>query len=415
MKKLFMLLGCALSAWMVNAQSWCGNSYITVNGTWYTADNEYVQPAGKFDGASLGTFEKDFTLGGELQAYPATDAVAIMHYQIDSETPQTISLPRTGTEGNNSKHYGEGTVSIADLDGGQHTLSVWFQAGDAWDSNSSQNYVATFTVAAMQFTLPGYVFLGEDINFTVLYEGAIDPVYTCSVKVPGADDFTTLEGEVRTYTPQAAGEYTFRVTVAESTAPETVLAQVEKTVMVRELPEPITVKVKVPAEWGTTISLWCWDEYDAGHWLYTTADGEWYTATLERLYPASFIVVNGSDWPSGDNSQQTVDVMGITASGCYEVGAVDEAQQGKRVVTSVDCGEEPGTGTGLDVMESHTTVLADGQGIQAAFDGTQRVQLYSVSGQLLHDATCDAAFAYPAAKGIYLLRIGGEAYKVAVK
>ena len=44
-----------------------------------------------------------------------------------------------------------------------------------------------------------------------------------------------------------------------------------------------------------------------------------------------------------------------------------------------------------------------------------RVQLYSVSGQLLHDATCDAAFAYPAAKGIYLLRIGGEAYKVAVK
>lgn len=258
-----------------------------------------------------------------------------------------------------------------------------------------------------------YAFLGESVALNARSENVTAPVYTYSVKVPEATDFTPLE--TNSYKPEALGEHTFRVTVAESTAPATVLAEVEKTVMVRELPEPITVKVKVPAEWGTTISLWCWDEYDAGHWLYTTADGEWYTATLERLYPASFIVVNGSDWPSGDNSQQTVDVMGITASGCYEVGAVDEAQQGKRVVTSVDCGEEPGTGTGLDVMESHTTVLADGQGIQATFDGTQRVQLYSVSGQLLHDATCDAAFAYPAAKGIYLLRIGGEAYKVAVK
>lgn len=413
MKKLFMLLGCALSAWAVNAQDWCGNSFITVNGLWYTGSNSYVHDGGKFHTANLGTFETDFTLGGELQAYPATDVAAIMHYQIDSETPQTVSLPRTGTEENNSKHSGEGTVSIAGLDGGQHTLSVWFQAGDAWDSNNSQNYVATFTVAAMQFTLPAYVFLGEEITLNAQYEGLTSPVYTYSVKAPEADDFVVVEGA--TYTPEALGEYTFRVTVAESTAPETVLAQVEKAVMVRELPEPITVKVKVPAEWGTTISLWCWDEYDTGRWIAATTDGEWYTATLERLYPASFIVVNGSGWTSGDNSQQTVDVMGITASGCYEVGAVDEAQQGKRVVTSVDCGEEPGTGTGLDVMGSHTTVLADGQGIQAAFDGTQRVQLYSVSGQLLHDATCDAAFAYPAAKGIYLLRIGGETHKVAVK
>ena len=410
-----MLLGCALSAWAVNAATtWCGKSYITVNGTWYTAGHEYLQPAGKFDGASLGTFEQDFTLGGELQAWEAIDA-ATMYYQVDDGEAQSVSLPRTGTEGNNSKHYGEGTVSIAGLDGGQHTLSVWFQAGDAYDSNNSQNYVATFTVAAMQFTLPAYVFLGEEITLNAQYEGVASPVYTYSVKAPEAADFTAIEGT--TYTPTVAGEHTFRVTVTESTSPSDVVAEAEKTVMVRELPDPITIKVKVPAEWGTTISLWCWDDYNTGMWVSTTAEGEWYTATIERLYPLSFIVVNGTDWADGDNSQQTVNVAAITASGCYEVGAVstDEANQGKREVTTVDCGDEPGSGTGMAAIESSVQAWANGQDIQAVFDGVQRIQVYTVSGQLLHEIQAEGTFSYPATRGLYLLRIGGDTHKVAVK
>lgn len=260
-----------------------------------------------------------------------------------------------------------------------------------------------------------YAFLGEDITLTARSENVTDPVYTYYVKAPDAADFTAMEGT--TYKPMVAGEHTFRVTVAESTSPDNVLAEVEKTVAVRELPEPITIKVKVPAEWGPTISLWCWDEYDAGHWLYTTVDGEWYIATLERLYPASFIVVNGTDWADGDNSQQTVDVANITASGCYEVGAVstDEANQGKREVTTIDCGDEPGSGTGMAAIESSVQVWVNGQDIQAVFDGVQRVQVYTVSGQLLHEIQAEGTFSYPATRGLYLLRIGGNTYKVAVK
>ena len=261
-----------------------------------------------------------------------------------------------------------------------------------------------------------YAFLGETITLTARSENVTDPVYTYYVKTPDAADFVVMEGT--TYKPEAAGTYTFRVTVAAGAVATEVLAEVEKTVAVRELPEPITIKVKVPAEWGTTISLWCWDDYNTGMWVSTTAEGEWYIATLERLYPASFIVVNGTGWSAtGDNSQQTVDVANITASGCYEVGAVstDEANQGKREVTTIDCGDEPGSGTGMAAIESSVQAWANGQDIQAVFDGVQRVQVYTVSGQLLHEIQAKGTFSYPATRGLYLLRIGGDTYKVAVK
>lgn len=406
MKKMFTMCALALVA-MLTAQAVnvAGGTRLFLNtgGVWGSGGDRFAI----YFSDGMGDAWADMTATATSGLYEATVPEGswslLIYCRLDGAT--------TGTSWDNVWNQTEDLTY--DGTNNLYTITSWGSGMGAKCTGEWSFHNAAAPVVSL--TAPAFVFLGEaDITLEVVSENVTAPAYAYYVKTPEAADFVPMEA-VQVYTPQAAGEYTFRVTVAESTAPATVLAEVEKTVMVREVPEPITIKVKVPAEWGTTISLWCWDEYDTGHWLYTTADGEWYTATLERLYPASFIVVNGSDWTSGDNSQQTVDVMGITASGCYEVGAVDEAQQGKRVVTSVDCGEEPGTGTGLDVMESHTTVLADGQGIQAAFDGTQRVQLYSVSGQLLHDATCNAAFAYPAAKGIYLLRIGGEAYKVAVK
>ncbi len=136
----------------INAQSWCGNSYMTVDGTWYTGSNTYIQPGGKFDGANLGTFTNNFTLGGELAVYPWTTDTEHMYYSIDDNygTFTEIALPNVGSDvsnTNNSKHSGEGTVSIAGLSAGVHTLYLYFKAGSQYDSNYDVNYKAYFTVS----------------------------------------------------------------------------------------------------------------------------------------------------------------------------------------------------------------------------------------------------------------------------
>lgn len=146
MKKITLIISIlvfSLTGW---SQSWCGNSFMTVNGTWYTGSNGFVQPAGLFNGANIGTFTSNsFILGGELQVWPATDNAANLWYSVDGGAFVAISLPKTENVGENSKHYGESSISLTSLANGNHTISVYFQAGGVYDSNSSNNFTASFT------------------------------------------------------------------------------------------------------------------------------------------------------------------------------------------------------------------------------------------------------------------------------
>ena len=145
---LFLVIFLFNSAW---GQSWCGNSFITVNGTWYTGSNSYVQPAGLFQGANIGSFSTNFILGGELQVWPSLSSPATLYYSIDSGNFTAITLPNNGAVGNNSKHYGESTISVTGLTNGSHSVAIYFQAGSAavYDNNSSANFVASFTKTAL--------------------------------------------------------------------------------------------------------------------------------------------------------------------------------------------------------------------------------------------------------------------------
>jgi len=150
MKKITLIMFFACFTFLSWGQSWCGDSYMTVNGTWYTGSNSYLQPAGYFNGADLGTFasSSSITLGGELQVWPSTTDTETMYYKIDDAASFTaIALPKTEDAGNNSKHYGTGSVSLSSLAAGAHTITVYFQAGSQYDSNNSANYIANFTVS----------------------------------------------------------------------------------------------------------------------------------------------------------------------------------------------------------------------------------------------------------------------------
>lgn len=147
MKKITLTILLTCFSFVVWSQAWCGNSFITVNDYWYTGSNGYVHEGGYFNGANIGTFTtSSFNLGGELQVWQATDNPATLYYSIDNGSFTAISLPRTGTDGNNSKHYGSASVSLTGLSNGAHTIKIYFQAGSVYDNNGGADYVANFNV-----------------------------------------------------------------------------------------------------------------------------------------------------------------------------------------------------------------------------------------------------------------------------
>ena len=95
--------------------------------------------------------------------------------------------------------------------------------------------------------------------------------------------------------------------------------------------EGITVKAKVPANWGSTISAWVWGDGMESHWATVTKEGQWYVVT-ENATKFNIIFVNGSDW-NGD-ANQTVDMEGITENTCFQL---NQSGGGKVQYTIIDC------------------------------------------------------------------------------
>ena len=152
---LCLLTLCAGNMW--GGASWIGKSYIVVNGTWYNADG--TGQSKNFDGYNLGHLTS-LTLGGEVQTYGQSDRYnnsATMGYQISGQSESSMTLYWYQYKENNnwfhsasgkSSDFAANTINISGLTPGEYTLSVWFYQADGgvYDSNSSNNYVATFYI-----------------------------------------------------------------------------------------------------------------------------------------------------------------------------------------------------------------------------------------------------------------------------
>lgn len=93
--------------------------------------------------------------------------------------------------------------------------------------------------------------------------------------------------------------------------------------------DPVTVKAKMPSNWGTTISAWAWSDDSEGSWVTLKKEGNWYSYT-SAASPLNIVFVNGTTW-NGD-SNQSVDIC-LTTSSCIQLGS----NSGKRTYTVVDC------------------------------------------------------------------------------
>ena len=100
---------------------------------------------------------------------------------------------------------------------------------------------------------------------------------------------------------------------------------------INEPQEPVTVKAKMPSNWGTTISAWVWEDGSEGHWETLENEGEWYSFT-SIVAPLNIVFVNGSTW-NGDNNQ-SVDIR-VAESTCIQLNS----NAGKRTYTIIDCEE----------------------------------------------------------------------------
>ena len=50
----------------------------------------------------------------------------------------------------------------------------------------------------------------------------------------------------------------------------------------------------------------------------------------------------------------------------------------------------------------------------ASLEGKALIELYTISGQLIHNETATEKFEYPVSSGIYLIRVNGKTNKVLV-
>ncbi len=181
---VILLMGVS-NAWA--GATWIGKSFIVANGTWYNASGT-GQTAGAFHNKNLGSITS-LTLGGEIQTYGQNDGAknpARMHYQIQGQTATYITLYWFKyTDNNNFFHsnsngstssnntFASKTIDISSLTPGNYTLSVWFEQPDGgqWDSNNSNNYVASFTIdPVVTFKANGGT--GSDYTQTVTYNTA---------------------------------------------------------------------------------------------------------------------------------------------------------------------------------------------------------------------------------------------------
>lgn len=165
MKKALVFLAIALIAGAASAQTltWIGGSavYCADDTYWYNCSATWGTASTDFDVTDFGLVSS-LTLGGEVQTWLSDSSsdpsmTVAMGYQVDSLASQSVTLSWNRFESNNDfwqNMTGEDVISGSGLStSGSHTVAVWFSATDGvdtlYDNNSSANYVADFSTAAV--------------------------------------------------------------------------------------------------------------------------------------------------------------------------------------------------------------------------------------------------------------------------
>ncbi len=353
-----------------------------------------------------------------------------MQYRVykTSETAgdwQDITGTWKGNSGNNGNNQVWGTKTDANKDvtpatPGEYKLEIQFISTGS--ENSTNDCTSTFTLNnggkyyTINFTIPTpsvpYVIFSEDMPTTVEagtevalsatsenFSGEVS--YAYSVKEPDAEGFAAIDGT--SYTPTTVGTYTLKVVATAGSES----AEKEMKLTVKAAAIDITIRVQIPTGmtgWDYSVApyLYNWKEEDgiAGNFVaMTSEDDNWYSATVHAA-SINFIVVNGNNW-NGD-ARQTVDVKGVTASGCYTLGNAS----GKKSANATIC---PSTEPSVAFEGMPSTAIA-GEAITLTSTyqnfSTEPTITYSVKAPDAADFTTIEGTSYtPTTVGTYTLKV----------
>jgi len=260
-------------------------------------------------------------------------------------------------------------------------------------------------------------YVGDEIELSATSTKVLNPVYTYWYSVDNGSSWEKIN-EAPTpettisYAP-AAGTYCFKVDVAESTDPGNVLKSSEETpicnvevvqaiVELKSLPKTITAGAA-----GTVIISSQGDLEDALGEIETNVEDPAYTFWIK--------VAGESD----DAYEMITYPLTLTEDITYTI-KVCVAESGAITPPYLACDEddlEIGRYTGLaKTTISGYTVTSGSTIIQAQFEGAAAVELYTISGVLLKKTVAVGSFEQTGlAPGLYIVKINGEASKVAVK
>lgn len=324
MKKHFLFLFALACAFSLNART----LYLVPNSNW-------TQDSPKFSAYYFGgTITKgaftDFLTSADATHYEATvpDGAATVIFVRHNPAATSPDWTENTNMWNQTSDLtiptdGKNCYTVAD--------GAWSKGTGTWSTYTPP--VVTEPIVKFGADVPTSVEVNTEITLSATSENfSGDISYAYSVKVPDAEDFTAIEGN--SYTPTAAGTYTIKVVATSGEESD----EEEMTLTVKAAAKDIAIRVQIPdglTSWETTAPyLWNWNDDDgiAGNFVAMTAeDDNWYSATVHAA-TINFIVVNGNSW-SGNNARQTVDVIGVTASGCYVLGNAT----GKKTVTATAC------------------------------------------------------------------------------
>lgn len=377
-----------MNSWTLTAMDKVDDTHYTITLDAATASHGY-----KYCSGPAWDYVEKQADGSEVsnRSYSANDEVAkwAAVYSPDVETVYYIKHPwKDGADGSWSykelTDNGDGTYSVDDYYGGK---------GCNWKSNkSSEKWIANPT-------LVGSPAVGDAARFTlsdVDGDGAIT-----ITKLGGGDSGDSGDGGDSGDSDDPASDITIRV----------------------KIPEGLS-----SWNYSVTPNLYYWTTSEGTFAEMTLADG-WYSCTVNAT-TINFIVVNGSSW-SGDSRRQSVNMEGVTASGCYILGNGaeqdgDDGSSWKKTLTATDCDgstpdPEPSTtdyyligyingadyGSGEDYANLGDYKFVDGQ-LKATF--TEVSYVYVKTGDNKNWYLSET-YVEPAESATATLKIGSETIK----
>ncbi len=311
--------------------------------------------------------------GIDNRSYSANDVVAKWKavFTVDPTAEVVYFIKHPWKDGaNESWSYkeltdnGDGTYSIRDIYGGNGCNWKSNKSGEKWIENP---------------TLVGNPAVGDSAIFTLT-----------STEGDGAITITKIETASSGDTGGETGGETGGDTSGDVT-------------------NDITIRVQIPEglsswEYTVTPNLYYWTTETDGKFEEMTLVDGWYSYTVNAA-TVNFIVVNGSSWAAlnEDSRRQTVDVKGVTASGCYILGNGTEiegdGETWKKTVTATDCNGS----TALDNPEIANIYATNGR-----IENIGTARIYTVTG-------LDVTSQNGSLHGVYIVKTANTVQKVVVK